>query len=129
MLVLLAVAGAVVALLVTAGLSGTLVYYKTPTEVAQSTANTGHAVRLGGRVVPGTLHESAGEARFRIADGHGDVPVVVHTALPDTFREGQDAVVDGILGQDGVLRADTVAVKHSNEYRAPTSGVPSEPQT
>jgi cytochrome c-type biogenesis protein CcmE len=31
-------------------------------------------------------------------------------------------VVEGVLGDDGAFHADTVLVKHSNEYRPPAPG-------
>jgi cytochrome c-type biogenesis protein CcmE len=31
-------------------------------------------------------------------------------------------VVEGVLGGDGAFHADTVLVKHSNEYRPPAPG-------
>lgn len=104
-------------LLVTAGLRGTLVYYRTPSEVGVA-RTAEQRMRLGGEVVPGSVRRTDGLTRFRLSDGKREVPVAVRGALPDTFREGQDAVVEGVLGGDGTLRSDQVAVKHSNEYRA-----------
>lgn len=113
------VAGAV-ALLVTAALQDTIVYYRTPTEVTQSSASVGQSVRLGGQVVPGTVRHDGVVTEFTLGDGDSTLVVLATGALPDTFREGQDAVVEGVLQPDGTLRAGTVAVKHSNEYRAAT---------
>lgn len=118
-IVLAGVVCAAVAILITAGLQDTVVYYRTPTEMGQSTAYVGHTARVGGQVLPGSLHNVGGGVEFRLSDGRSAVAVVAPVALPDTFREGQGAVVEGVLQPDGVFRADTVAVKHSNEYRAP----------
>ena len=117
--VLVGVVGAAVAILITAGLQDTVVYYRTPTELGQSSAYVGHTARIGGQVLPGSLHSVGGGVEFRLGDGRSAVAVVAPVALPDTFREGQGAVVEGVLQPDGTFRADTVAVKHSNEYHAP----------
>ncbi len=45
---------------------------------------------------------------------------------PETFREGEDAVVEGRLGTDGVFDADHVVVRHGNEYR-PSAPAPEPP--
>lgn len=119
-LTLTGVAITAVAVLVVAALSDTLVYYRTPTEVRQSTTSTGEQMRLGGQVVPGSLRHEGTGMTFRLSDGAGDVVVFADGAVPNTFREGQGAVVDGVLQPDGTFRADTVAVKHSNEYRPPS---------
>lgn len=119
-IVLGVVVATAVALLVTAGLQDTIRYYRTPSEVAQSSASVGQSVRLGGRVVPGTVRHDGPVTEFTLGDGDSTLVVLAPGALPDTFREGQDAVVEGILQPDGTFRADTVAVKHSNEYRAAT---------
>lgn len=108
------------ALLVTAALQDTVVYYRTPTEVVQTSSSAGRELRLGGQVVPGSLRTEGVDTEFRLSDGHTAVTVRTPAALPGTFREGEGAVVDGILQPDGTFRASTVAVKHSNEYRAPT---------
>lgn len=121
-LLLAGIVGLGLVLLVTAALQDSIVYYRTPTEASQSSTAIGDTMRLGGRVLPGSLRETGASTLFRLTDGHTDVVVVAAGALPDTFREGEGAVVEGVLEPDGVFRADTVAVKHSNEYRAPPSG-------
>jgi cytochrome c-type biogenesis protein CcmE len=44
------------------------------------------------------------------------VTVSYRGVLPDLFREGQGAVVEGKLGADGVFRADEVLAKHDETY-------------
>lgn len=106
------------ALLVTAALQDTVVYYRTPTEAVQTSSSAGRELRLGGQVVAGSLRTEGVNTEFRLSDGHTAVTVLTPAALPGTFREGEGAVVDGILQPDGTFRASAVAVKHSNEYRA-----------
>jgi len=69
--------------------------------------------------------------RFSIADRHrigvhvcpGGDRDSTHSAdvdyaglLPDLFREGQGAVVEGAVGSDGIFRADSVLAKHDERY-------------
>jgi cytochrome c-type biogenesis protein CcmE len=115
-LLLLLVVAAGVALLVAAGLQNTLTFYRTPTEVLHG-ASAHERVRLGGEVVSGSLQSTGGETRFRITDGTTEIPVEQLADLPGTLREGQEAVVEGVLDAHGVFRSDTVMAKHGNEYR------------
>lgn len=117
-LALTAVVVSAVAVLITSGLQRTLVYYRTPSEVVDAPPAAGSRVRLGGEVLPGSLrHIGAADVTFRLGDGRHQVAVVQHGAPPGTFREGRDAVVEGTVDTDGVLRSDTVMVKHDNVYR------------
>jgi cytochrome c-type biogenesis protein CcmE len=109
-----------VALLVVAGLQGTVVYYRTPSELATRPA-TGERIRLGGQVLPGSVRRDGNLIHFRLTDGHRQVEVVQSSGVPATFREGGGAVVEGMLAADHVFHADRVEVKHSNEYRAPSA--------
>ncbi|MEV0430477.1 cytochrome c maturation protein CcmE [Micromonospora sp. NPDC049836] len=105
------------ALLVTGALRDTLTYYRTPAEVLGDPAAIGERVRLGGEVVPGTVHQDGDLVVFRLGGSGQEVPVRQHGVPPETFREGQDAVVEGRLGTDGVFDADHLVVRHGNEYR------------
>jgi cytochrome c-type biogenesis protein CcmE len=122
---LLVVAGvllAAVAVLAVAGLSGSLVYYKTPSELVADHSLVGHRLRLGGLVERGTVHRTADGVAFTLTDGVTGVPVV-NTGQPQgVFAEGLGAVVEGALGADGVFRSDVLLVKHSNSYEPPAHG-------
>lgn len=122
---LLLVAGVVlvaVGVLAIAGLQGSLVYYRTTSELVADPELQGQRVRLGGLVVDGTVETTAEGVRFELTDGVQDVPVV-NTGQPrGVFQEGQGAVVEGSLGADGVFRSDVLLVRHDNEYRAPADG-------
>lgn len=113
-LLLLAVVVAGAALLMGAGLQHTLTFYRTPSEVEQSPAVR---VRLGGEVVPGSLHTQNGLTSFQLTDGTSRVEVEQIDNLPGTIREGQQAVVEGTMDGQGVFHSDTVMAKHGNEYR------------
>jgi cytochrome c-type biogenesis protein CcmE len=112
-----------VAWVATKGLTQNLVYYTTPTEVLQEgAAAIGERARVGGYVVPGSLHEQASTVRFVASDGTTRLTVVVAGGVPSLFREGQGVVVEGAYAEDGAFHADTVLVKHNGEYGPPASG-------
>lgn len=121
---LAAIAGAIV-FLVSGSLEENIVYFLTPSELAakgESVVN--EPVRLGGRVVPGSVDWSpeSTELKFRLTDGTDTVAVESSGAPPAMFREGQGVVVEGRIGTDGRFRSTNLMVKHSNEYRPPDEG-------
>ncbi len=116
-----AVAGVLV-LLGVSGFRDNLVYYRTPTEVASGATQPGDRVRLGGMVAHGSVSRVGGVLRFVLTDGARDVPVVYRGKAPGIFREGQGAVVEGDFRAGRRFVADSVLVKHSNEYVAKGEG-------
>ncbi|MGR6320225.1 cytochrome c maturation protein CcmE [Micromonospora soli] len=119
---LVAVLVAAGGLLVTAALRDTLTYYRTPAEVLADPAAARERVRLGGEVVPGSLRRDGDLVVFRLGDGGHEITVQQRGMPPETFREGQGAVVEGSLSTDGIFHADQVLVRHGNEYRPSTAG-------
>ncbi|PZF92778.1 cytochrome c maturation protein CcmE [Micromonospora deserti] len=120
-LVMICAVAAGVAALAGKGLDESLVYYRTPSEIVAGQAGVNHELRVGGTVVPGSVHRAGPATRLRLTDGSADVEVVHHGGLPDMFGEGRGAVVEGLLDADGVLHAQRVIANHSNEYRPPAS--------
>lgn len=94
------------------GLQDNMVYYHTPSEVLDV---TGDRVRLGGMVADGSIDRDGGTVNFTITDGVTDVPVTYDGSTTGVFREGQGAIVEGVVSQ-GTFQADNLLVKHDNEY-------------
>ncbi len=126
--VLVAVIAATLLWVVTRGLSGSLVYFVTPTELLErgSVAST-ERFRLGGQVVPGSTETEARAVRFILTDGETRVTVINTSDPPALFRGGIGVVVEGTLGDDGIFRSDTMLIKHSEDYRPPSPGEPPPP--
>ena len=119
-LVLIGLAGIVLALaagLILYALSDRIVFFNTPTEVAEGKLPAGTRIRLGGMVEDGSLKKGTdGKVSFVVTDGNGEVPVTYTGILPDLFREGQGVVTEGILTPGRALDADTVLAKHDERY-------------
>lgn len=108
-----------VGLLSAAAMQGTFTYYKTPTELMGTAVRSDQSVRLGGLVEQGSVHHHGAVVRFVVTDGANNVDVVSHGTPPSTFRGGQGTVVIGhYLASQHLFRADSVEVRHSNQYRA-----------
>ncbi|GGE37106.1 cytochrome c-type biogenesis protein CcmE [Agaricicola taiwanensis] len=119
-LILIGAAGAVLSLalaLVLTALRDSIVFFRTPTEVASGGIDSGSRLRLGGLVGQGSIERGENLAiRFSVTDGGSTVPVSYVGLLPDLFREGQGVVIEGVLESGGTVRADTVLAKHDENY-------------
>ena len=113
----LALLGGATALVLSA-MRENLVFFHTPSEVAEGKAPFGRTFRIGGMVVDGSLERlpDGVTVRFAVTDTAKSIPVVYRGALPDLFSEGKGAVVQGRLGSDGVFVASEVLAKHDENY-------------
>jgi cytochrome c-type biogenesis protein CcmE len=115
----LAVLGVAVGLVLFA-LRDSIVFFYTPSEVAEKHLETGQRFRLGGLVEDGSVKRGEGTTvSFVVTDKRSTLPVTFTGVLPDLFREGQGVVAEGVLNSDGVFRADSVLAKHDENYMPP----------
>lgn len=119
-LILIAACGAVLALalgLILSAMSGSIVFFRSPTEVASQAVTPGTRFRLGGLVKDGSLQRGPDQTvDFSVTDTNATVQVQYRGLLPDLFREGQGVVAEGTLQPGGIFRADTVLAKHDESY-------------
>jgi cytochrome c-type biogenesis protein CcmE len=116
----LAVIGVAVALVLRA-FNSNMVFFFTPTEVAEAKAPKDRAFRLGGLVTAGSLKRASDglTVNFEVTDTAKAIPVTFTGILPDLFREGKGVVAQGKIGPDGVFRATEVLAKHDENYMPP----------
>ena len=115
------VALAVAAVFVLNAFQSNLVFFFTPTQVANGEVPQGRSFRIGGMVESGSLtREDDGlTVHFIVTDMAKRVPVMFRGILPDLFKEGKGAVAQGQLGADGTFIASEVLAKHDENYMPP----------
>jgi len=127
MLALVALGAA--AAMVMAAFEENIVFFFSPTEIAEKVAaneiTPDRRLRLGGLVADDSLVRGGVESgsdgvtiKFTITDTVNTVPVEFKGILPDLFREGQGVVAEGNLIA-GVFKADSVLAKHDENYMPP----------
>ncbi|MFI4999405.1 MAG: cytochrome c maturation protein CcmE [Reyranellales bacterium] len=116
----LAVLGVAATLVLTA-LNDNIVFFYSPTQVAEKKPGPERHFRLGGLVEKGSVQKSAdGQViSFKVTDLARTVDVVYRGQLPDLFREGQGVIAEGSLGANGVFTAREVLAKHDENYMPP----------
>ena len=97
-------------------LSGSIVFFHTPTEITQGVVAPGERLRVGGLVKEGSVVRAGDRISFAVTDTANDVKVTYSGIVPDLFREGQGVVAEGVLRPDGLLAADSVLAKHDERY-------------
>ncbi len=100
-------------------LNSNIALYVTPTEVAAGKSPTGQAFRIGGMVKDGSLRRDGLTVHFVITDLVKDIPVAYTGILPDLFKEGKGAVIQGRLDPSGQFIASEVLAKHDENYMPP----------
>jgi cytochrome c-type biogenesis protein CcmE len=110
---------AVAAALVLSALNDNLVFFYSPTQVAEKSPGPDRRFRLGGLVEAGSVQKDGQTVRFTVTDTHKTIAVVYRGILPDLFREGQGVIAEGALGRDGVFAAREVLAKHDENYMPP----------
>ncbi len=107
----------IAALLVLFALRDTIVFFHTPSDIAENKVKIGERFRLGGLVAEGSVKRGTGATvTFAVTDTLSKVDVRYTGILPDLFREGQGVVTEGRLTGDGGFEADSVLAKHDENY-------------
>ncbi len=92
-------------------------YFYTPSEIKLSNIELDKKIRIGGFVEKNSFIKiSASAFNFRISDNVNSIYVNYNGILPDLFREGQGAVIEGYFQDKNVFNAITVFAKHDENY-------------
>ena len=110
---------AIAAILILNALNSNIALYVTPSEVAAGKAPQGQTFRIGGMVKDGSLKRDELVVHFIITDMVKEIAVAYKGILPDLFKEGKGAVVQGKLDANGQFIASEVLAKHDENYMPP----------
>ena len=108
-------------MLVLSAFQQNLVFFHSPSDVANGKVSMDQTFRIGGIVEDGSVQRQADglNVQFIISDTAVGIPVVYSGSLPDLFREGKGAVAQGKLNPDGTFHATQVLAKHDENYMPP----------
>jgi cytochrome c-type biogenesis protein CcmE len=107
--------------LATAGMTESKTYYKTITELGQMGDQAyGKRLRVAGDVENGSIQRKGNQVEFTLIQESTKLRVAYTGSdpLPDTFRDGAQALADGKLDKDGVFRAAKIQAKCASKYEA-----------
>lgn len=118
-------------LLAYVGFTQSKTYYHTISELPTLQAAALHQrMRVSGNVRAGSIAHREGRVDFVLEEQNKTLPVsyIGRDPLPDTFKDGAQALVEGNLTTDGSFRAEQVQAKCASKYQASPSGAPASAQ-
>ena len=118
---LIAVVLGTLAWLAVGGISETKTYYKTVAELKQLGDQAQEKrLRVGGDIAAKSIVREGANVFFTLAQQDMQLKVVYNgiDPLPDTFRDGAQALADGKLGADGIFHATKIQAKCASKYEA-----------
>ena len=98
-----------------------LMYFYSPTEIANGEAPKVRAFRIGGLVLTDSVKRNHNNLKvnFVLTDTINEIKVIYDGILPDLFRDGQGIVANGKMKSDNIFVADQVLAKHDENYMPP----------
>jgi|SRR5215467_2867021 len=116
---------ATLCLLAYVGFTQSKTYYHTISELPTLQAAALHQrMRVSGNVRAGSISHRDGGVDFVLEEQNKTLPVryVGRDPLPDTFKDGAQALVEGNLTGDGSFQAEQVQAKCASKYQASPTG-------
>jgi cytochrome c-type biogenesis protein CcmE len=117
------------------GFTQSKTYYHTISELGTLSGSALHQrMRVSGSVRAGSIARGAGRVDFVLEEQGKTLPISYtgRDPLPDTFKDGAQALVEGRLTPDGHFNAEQVQAKCASKYEATpnqTSGASQPGQT
>ena len=118
---LIAIVVGTVVWLAAAGMKENKTYYKTISELGQMGNQAyGQRLRVGGDIEAGSIRRVGQEVQFVLVQDKLRLKVAYtgRDPLPDTFKDGAQALADGKLDTDGVFRTKQIQAKCASKYEA-----------
>jgi cytochrome c-type biogenesis protein CcmE len=116
-----AVIVAAIAYFAVAGFQEGRAYYRTIDELqAMGQTANGKRLRVAGIVKPGTIQRQGRDLHFQLSQEDLELAVAYtgSAPVPDTFKDGAEAVVEGQQRPDGTFEADHIQAKCASKYEA-----------
>lgn len=97
-------------------------YYSTIDELTlMGERADGKRLRVAGIVQPGSIVRDGKDVSFTLTQDEAHTLAVRYTGsqpVPDTFKDGSEAIVEGHRQQDGSFEADHIQAKCASKYEA-----------
>ena len=94
-------------------------YYSVDEFLADPSAAKDVSVRIAGAVKEGSVVRDLKKMKltFTLAGAKAEVPVSYGGAVPDSFEEGREVVVEGRLDAAGIFQAEVLMTRCESKYK------------
>ena len=96
-----------------------VVYFKSPTEIKQSSENISKKIRVGGMVKKNSITLDNEKILFVITDFKSEINVIFAGTVPNLFQEEKGVVAEGFLEDKNLFIANKILAKHDENYMPP----------
>jgi cytochrome c-type biogenesis protein CcmE len=113
------------------GFTQSKTYYHTISELNSLHGMALHQrMRVSGNVRAGSINRESGRVDFILEEQGKTLPISYtgRDPLPDTFKDGAQALVEGRMTPDGRFVAEQVQAKCASKYEATPNQTPGAPQ-
>ncbi len=103
------------------GFDESLAYYKTVDELRTLGAKAyGKRLRVAGNIVAGSIERTSDSVKFKLEQNGEILPInyVGRDLLPDTFKDGAQALAEGHLTGSNEFEASKIQAKCASKYEA-----------
>ena len=103
------------------GINDSKSYYKTIAEISKlANEEKVKKLRVAGNVEAGSIERHGQDVAFTLVEEGLKLKVVYNGSepLPDTFKDGAQALADGKLTADGTFHANKISAKCASKYEA-----------
>jgi cytochrome c-type biogenesis protein CcmE len=87
---------------------------------AKKASYNGKTLKLAGDVMAGSIDRTKAQMEFVIGNSGATIRVryIGKEIIPDTFKEGSKALVEGTVAPDGIFQARHIEAKCASKYEA-----------
>ena len=96
-----------------------VVYFKSPSEIKQSSGRITKKIRVGGMVKKNSITVDNQKVLFIITDFKNEINVIFVGTVPNLFQEEKGVVAEGVLEDRNLFIADKILAKHDENYMPP----------
>ena len=105
-------------MLILSALKENIVFFYSPSDIANKSPSGDQLIRVGGLVVDGSIKHVGNRLEFAVTDNIQTIHIAYEGIPPGLFREGQGMVAEGHL-KDGQFIATNLLAKHDENYMPP----------
>lgn len=109
----------VVGYLLYSGFKGSMVYYYNVGEImGQKDSLLNKGIRMSGKVLEGSINYDSRSLQldFIVSEEGAQIPVRYQGVVPDSFKEGQEVILEGKLRSTGVFEATDILTRCPSKY-------------
>jgi len=109
---------AVIGVMIFSSSKANLSYHKSIGEILKDPSYIGKSVKVGGKIMEGSIEQKGNVCTFKIFDKDGEMTIVYTGQLPNQFGADIEAIVDGKLVAQDKVESKKMVTKCPSKYKS-----------